>query len=199
MRLLLLVSEAHAGMPFVTLSDGASLRLEAISFFGVSLLVVAAGLRLLWNRLTPLPRLSYGRALGLTVLWGLCFHLILTMISGARELMTPGAWEKRGAIYGLKSETSLSALLERQRELVALREALWAYAEVHDGALPPHGFDPTIPEAAWLIEPYGLRVEYQPGLTMGGGHVPLAWEPEALGKPQLALYADGEIDTLELR
>jgi len=27
---------------------------------------------------------------------------VLTMISGARELMTPGAWEKDGAIYRLK-------------------------------------------------------------------------------------------------
>jgi hypothetical protein len=35
-------------------------------------------------------------------LWGLLFLLILTMISGARELMTPGAWEKHGSTYELK-------------------------------------------------------------------------------------------------
>jgi hypothetical protein len=37
-------------------------------------------------------------------LWGLLFLLILTMISGARELMTPGAWEKHGSTYRLKDE-----------------------------------------------------------------------------------------------
>jgi hypothetical protein len=29
------------------------------------------------------------------------FLLVLTMISGARELMTPGAWEKKGFTYQL--------------------------------------------------------------------------------------------------
>ena len=37
------------------------------------------------------------------VLWGLLFMLVLTMISGARELLTPGAWEKKGATYQLKA------------------------------------------------------------------------------------------------
>ena len=31
-------------------------------------------------------------------------HVVLAMISGARELMTPGAWEKHGATYRLKEE-----------------------------------------------------------------------------------------------
>jgi hypothetical protein len=36
------------------------------------------------------------------VLLGLCFNLILLMIAGTRELMTPGAWEKGKTIYQLK-------------------------------------------------------------------------------------------------
>ena len=70
------------------------------------MLLVSAGLiQLLWNSLrksfTRLPRLNYPRAIGLVVLWGLLFIVVLTMISGARELMTPGAWEKQGATYRL--------------------------------------------------------------------------------------------------
>jgi hypothetical protein len=42
---------------------------------------------------TVLPRLTYPEALGVIALWGLLFLLVLTMISGDRELMTPGAWK----------------------------------------------------------------------------------------------------------
>lgn len=106
--LLLLCTPAHAGMPSITLTDVAGARFEAISFFIVLLLLVAFCVRVLWNYLgkdfPKLPRLSYGRALAGVTLWGLVFLLILTMISGARELMTPGAWEKHGATYELKDK-----------------------------------------------------------------------------------------------
>ena len=49
-----------------------------------------------------LPKLNFWRALGLTVLWGLLFMVVLTMISGGRELMTPGAWDRQGATYKLR-------------------------------------------------------------------------------------------------
>src|SRR5438270_1167539 len=94
-----------AGMPSVSLSDAASLRLQTISFFLVLFLGSAVVIRWGWNALRTdfprLPRLSYGRALGLVGLWGLLFLLVLTMISGARELMTPGAWKKDGPTYTL--------------------------------------------------------------------------------------------------
>jgi hypothetical protein len=50
-----------------------------------------------------LPVLTFGRALALVTLLGFLFVLVLTMISGARELMTPGAWVKDGLKYKLKS------------------------------------------------------------------------------------------------
>jgi len=97
---------AQAGMPGVSLTDVAVVRLEAISFFLVVLLASALIIRWLWNYLasdfTWLPRLNYLRALGLATLWGLLFVIVLTMISGARELMTPGAWERDGATYQLR-------------------------------------------------------------------------------------------------
>ena len=95
-----------AGMPSFTLTDLARMRLDAISFFLAMLLVSAWGVQLLWNALAKdfpkLPRMTYRRALIAITLWGFLFVLVLTMISGARELLTPGAWEKNGATYKLK-------------------------------------------------------------------------------------------------
>jgi len=95
-----------AGMPTFRLDDVARLRMQTISFFLLGFFVSSLLIKLLWNNLRKdfprLPRLSYGKALGLVTLWGLLFVLVLTMISGARELITPGAWEKQGATYRLK-------------------------------------------------------------------------------------------------
>lgn len=98
---------ALAGMPVpYTLRELARLRFETISFFILVLLVCACLVQLIWNSLRSgfarLPRLTYGKALGVVVLWGLLFSVVLAMISGARELMTPGAWERNGATYRLK-------------------------------------------------------------------------------------------------
>jgi hypothetical protein len=88
-----------------TLSKLARLRLNAISFFLVLVLASGWAVKLIWNSLAKdfpkLPRISYLRSLGLVALWGLLFVLVLTMISGARELMTPGAWRKKGLTYEL--------------------------------------------------------------------------------------------------
>lgn len=89
-----------------TLTYLAGLRLVSISFFLLVLFLSAVAIRWIWNSLRPaftsLPKLSYWRSVGLVVLWGLLFTIIMTMISGARELLTPGAWEHHGATYRLK-------------------------------------------------------------------------------------------------
>ena len=99
---------ALAGMPSVTLAEVPRMRLSGISFFLAVILIVALGIMGLWNVLRRdfprMPRLSYARALALTVLLGLCFNVVLLMIAGTRELMTPGAWEKSGITYELKSK-----------------------------------------------------------------------------------------------
>ena len=98
--------EILAGMSTFTLTDLARMRIDAISFFLLVLLLSAWGVQRLWNALAKdfvrLPTMSYKRALGVITLWGFLFVLVLTMISGARELLTPGAWEKNGATYKLK-------------------------------------------------------------------------------------------------
>jgi hypothetical protein len=117
--LFLGTAEAKAGMPSVTLADLRTAmrtglnevgrqRLEVISFFLLVLFGCAWLVQRVWNSMRKefpiLPRLSFPRAGGVIVLWGLLFVLVLTMISGARELMTPGAWEKVGLTYRLVPE-----------------------------------------------------------------------------------------------
>jgi hypothetical protein len=111
---VLFAASAEAGMAaptlediprYLTLSKLAKLRLDAISFFLAGLLASGWAIQLIWNSLAKdfpkLPRISYLRSLGLIAMWGLMFLLVLTMISGARELMTPGAWRKNGLTYEL--------------------------------------------------------------------------------------------------
>ena len=107
--LLLLAPAALAGMPrpvVWVLTPSAETRVKAISFFVAVILVSALAVKWIWNRLRRdfprLPRATYGKALGMVVLWGALFVLVLTMISGARELLTPGAWRPNGATYELR-------------------------------------------------------------------------------------------------
>lgn len=80
-------------------------RLDAISFFVAVFLFSTWGVQGLWNYLArdwqALPRITFARAFSLVLLMGMLFAVVLTMISGARELMTPGAWEKVGWTYKL--------------------------------------------------------------------------------------------------
>src|SRR5262245_25912264 len=144
----------RAGMPSFTIADlprtrSLSLseltraRLEAISFFLAGLLVCAGVIRGIWNSLRGdfprLPRLSYGKAVGVVILWGLLFVLVLTMISGARELLTPGAWEKQGATYRLARDPAeaVSRQINGRYEAIArLGEALFREARAHGRVFP---------------------------------------------------------------
>jgi hypothetical protein len=113
LALAMLAAIAQAGMPevddyrpYVTvlrLGESSERILEAISFFLAVLLLVPLVVRWLWNSLRrdfpALPRISYGKSLGLVVLWGLLFLVVLTMITATREMMTPGTWQKKGLLY----------------------------------------------------------------------------------------------------
>jgi hypothetical protein len=208
--------EARAGMPSFTLadiqrsfrlglSDPTRMRVEAISFFLLGLLVCAAVIRWTWNSLRRefprLPRLSYGKAMGVVVLWGLLFVLVLTMISGARELMTPGAWEKQGLVYRLASdgpepiERQISA---RHEALSRLARALFRYSQSHGHTFPPAEGTPDIPDELWRMPtPSGQRYVYVGGTGHGGGEVLhsriLAYEGDEFGPERLVLMSDSEI------
>ena len=92
---------ALAGMPSITLSDLARMRIQTISFFLLVFLLCSWIVHRIWNGLGKdfswLPVLSFRRAMGLVALWGLLFVLVLTMISGARELMTPAPGKRKAS------------------------------------------------------------------------------------------------------
>lgn len=197
----LLPRDAHAGMPSLTLTDLARMRVETMSFFLVVLLASALAVMLLWNWLRRdfgrLPRLTYFKSLGVVSLWGLLFILVLTMISGARELMTPGAWEKTGLTYRLAADGSHpepSPEMIRREKLQALKLALWAHAESTGGTLPGRGGLSEIPQSVWQTpDPSRIEYIYVPGRSVGSGREVVAYEPAALGPDRFALLSDGSI------
>ncbi len=158
-----------------------------------------------------LPRLSYAKALCVVTMWGLLFVLVLTMIAGARELMTPGAWEKQGKTYRLAqppepapSSTEDSMESARFPKLESLRRALWEYADTHQGHFPSERSDTAIPADKWrLPDPSGLRYLYVGGLqaakqgSLSSPNVPLAYEPEFYDSGRLVLFTDGHIQRME--
>ena len=82
------------------LTDVARARLDSISFFLAIYVLCAVLFRWVWNVLARdfawMPRLTFKKSLAVLVVAGLFMYFILTMISGARELLTPGAWARNG-------------------------------------------------------------------------------------------------------
>ncbi len=211
MSLAVCTPRVHAGMPSIRLTDIASLRIQTVSFFLVLTLVSAWGIKGLWNGLAKdfprWPKLTYRGALSGTILWGLLFLVVLTMISGARELMTPGAWEKNGFTYQLASQQQPDSPKlapepvvtdeERRRSLDALRSALWGHAAAHDAAFPES------PESAQFSEDFwrqpgdlDIRYHYVPSRRAGREREVLAFENAVYGDgKQWILYTDGSIET----
>ncbi len=191
-------------MPSVTLTDAASMRLQSISFFLVVFLTSALVIRWVWNALATdfprLPRLSYWKSLGLVGLWGILFLLVLTMISGARELMTPGAWKKDGLTYTLGDQKSPEESAQptpteevRRNKLKSLFTSLAAYAVSHEGRYPSES-DATIPNHLWRTpHASGMRYVYVPNRTTNDPGRVLACEPELFGEWRLVLFTNGDI------
>jgi hypothetical protein len=145
-----------------------------------------------------LPALTYGRSLSLVVLWGLLFVVVLTMISGARELMTPGAWQKQGWTYRLAEPASppLSSRTERREALERLRLALWQYAATHEGQFPAEG-DPAFDPSLWEIPHWpGQRFRRTNEVGADDAGRLLVYEPELEGDEQQVILTNGLIGTM---
>jgi hypothetical protein len=189
---------SYAGMPSFALRDIYRLRFQEISFFIFLLLVCAFLFQLLWNYavkgFSSLPRLNYRRSLCLASAFGLLMLLILTMISGIREVLTPGAWRKQGSAYRLNDPSQEPA---RRRSLEHLRAALFDYARAHDGKFPLHDFAREIPEKVWESpDQAGSHYVYSGGLTTNGPGLVLALEPPNFGEKRFVLMISGEIRLL---
>jgi|SRR5215217_88007 len=203
--LLLTPAVALAGMPSFMLTDIAEQRLEAISFFIAIFLLVSLGVWALWNGLRRdvprLPRLSYRASLALVFLLGLGLQLVLSMIAGGRELMTPGAWEKKGVTYQVipappPSDADLLVQARRQR-LDELRVALWAHAAEHGGDFPQNDLGPELPATRWkVLGDSGLHFIYIGGQKADAPAAPLAYEPGLFGRERWVLFTDGDLRRL---
>jgi hypothetical protein len=190
-------------MPAVRLSDLARMRVEVISFFLVVFLASSAVVCVLWNWLrkdfSRLPRLSFVKACGVVGLWGLLFVVVLTMISGARELMTPGAWVLDGATYKLRDapqseENKAFDESERRQRLERLSAELTAFADTHDGRFPTRSEFEELPgDIRHAIGLPGVQFAYVPDLNRLGDVRLLAFEPVAYGSELLILLTDGAI------
>jgi hypothetical protein len=195
-------------MPLVKFSEAARPRLDVISFFLVGLLICAGIVMLVWNSLRKdfawLPRLTYPKACGVVVLWGLLFVIVLTMISGARELMTPGAWVKQGATYKLREsdqamlDRKVKQIAERSNRLVALHRNLTAYAEEHAGAFPASPEESGFDSESWeLVDVPGTTFLYVASRQTGGPPRPLAYEPQVYDDAQLVLMTNGRVERMQ--
>jgi hypothetical protein len=191
----LAAAPAWAGMAMPRFADMARARIEVISFFVVGFLLLALVYRWLWNSLArdfpKLPHLSYRGALGALIVSGLFIYVVLTMISGARELLTPGAWERSGVMYKIREpEQNPKPWLDtaRRASLERLRGALWKYASQHGGSFPPDDTEDEIPGDAWLsIDPNGLALVYLPGAKQDVGVNVIAYEPATFGANRFVL------------
>jgi len=185
---------AYAGMPSYSLTDIARMRLSAISFFLFLYFIASFILFGLWHFLrkefSALPRLSFKKALALVFLWGLAFQLVLVMIAGTRELMTPEAWERAGIVHQLAPDKFQQLLDIRRNKLERLRTELWRFAEEHNGEFPQEQL--SFSEEVWLTPVGKLKYQYVSGLTTQSPLIPLAYEPE--GSERMVLLSNGMIE-----
>lgn len=192
-------------MPSITLTEAAAARLNVVSFFLAGFLFCALLLKISWNLLARdfprLPKVRYKHALGMLLVSSLFLYVVLTMISGARELMTPGAWTKNGVTYELTPpDRDPKPWVEsaRRRALENLRDALWAFAANHAGEMPPHRETLEIPARLWSgVHPEGDPLAYVPGSRAGEGRRLVAYEPETFGARRFALLSDGSVIPME--
>ncbi len=183
--------------------SAADARWQALSFFAVCVLLSGWALKALWNYVRRdfswMPELSYGRSLGIVVLWGLLFVVVLTMISGARELMTPGAWKKQGWTYTLAEAKRPDDSAARDQALERLRFALWDYAARHEGRFPDED-DSVLDRALWVAPgPAQLRYVYRPGQSVDQTGSLLAFEPAMDAGNRRVLLTNGFIGAMSTR
>lgn len=128
---------------FDALSPIIDSRLQGLSFFLLLFLLCAAAFQWVWNWSRTdtgrLSKLTFRQALVLIFGWGMASLVVLTMISGARELMTPGAWQQQGWTYKLVNESGPlpdDSKPARRESLEQLRFQLFQFATKHEGKFP---------------------------------------------------------------
>ena len=194
-----MTATAQAGMSSIVLTEYGVRRITGLStalFFG--LVVSTLLVRFFWGLLvreTDWPKPTLAKSFAATFLGGLLFFLVLVMIAGSRELLTPGAWKSDGILYTLSSKPDvepnntapvLSEIEQARRQsLETLRDHLKRAAESKNG-LPTK--IPNDAGSLWVI-PFasGMRYEYHP--SPEDGHY-LVIAPKYLEGQRLAIVRD---------
>ncbi len=208
-------SPAYAGMPInpfqrlyetTRLTSLAQMRLASLAFFLLVFLGLAWVFMRVWNGfradLPVLPQLSYRRALGFLFVWTLAMSSVLSMITGARELMTPGAWERSDAVYRVGGIPAGAGALSREANLQRLGQGLVRWAATHGGRFPANSYGSEVPAEQWRTPtPAGDPYVYLGAQTLKPGDVPriLAFEPATFGDRRYALFTDGSVLLLSWR
>lgn len=187
-----------------TLTPWFDARLQTLSFFLAALAVVAVVVKWMWNLLQrdwpKLPRMTYRAALMTTGLWALLSIVILTMISGARELMTPGAWKQHGWTYQLADKSSQKSpsspemgqayrLRKRYEGMQRLSAWINSYVEKHQKFPESATEDPVWDVPTFPGQRYVVKVGPKPD---GDWNETIAFEPFQEG-PVYVLGNDGTI------
>jgi len=192
----------------VTISDFFLMRLELISVFLLGMVISTVVVQKVWNNFqtdfTSLPQLSFGKSFALVTLWGLLFVIVLTMISGARELMTPGAWIKKGNTYVLRESFTDTDVDEATRQLRERRKSHLQFIHtillddvLKRETLPKSKEDLPLPKRLWIvIETHGLEYVYVPGLASVADSNALIAEPEFFEDGRYVLWQDGRIELI---
>lgn len=185
--LLLNSGTVWAGMPSIRLTPEVHNNLTGISFaLFVILIVVSLLIFICWNLLfrgKDLPKITWFKSLIIALLGGVLFCLILVMIAGSRELLTPGAWKQKGVLYELSEKEVVlsrmpaydpqtllplndlpeSLVAARYAAIVRLRNALVQFQKDHDGKLPESIAKSGFVLDYWTIPASGdLFYVYQP-------------------------------------
>lgn len=202
-----------AGMPSLNLTDVANARLSSISFFLLLAFLSAFLVRVVWNSLRndfpALPQLTLKGAMAAVCLWGLAFVVVLTMISGARELMTPGAWQKNGLTYQLSTDANpkspavasevqaqLDQRLLRMNQLSQLNLRLQSFRHDHGQFPSQHEFEGIAGGLNTVPGDLPAQYLYRAGEPTDDNDSALVIEPAIFGNSQFVLTRSG---TLSLR
>jgi hypothetical protein len=151
-----------------------------------------------------MPKLSYRKTLAAAVLVGMLLAVVLTMIAGARELLTPGAWQKQGLLYRVvpaqpaaaHAPTDAQPVDQRMQRIQKLRDLLRQYARQHDGRFPKDADAAGIEASLWEVPGMsGVRYLYIPAPPHSESSPQiLVYEPNVLGDQQrFVLRTNGEI------
>jgi len=168
-------------------------------------LLASFGVQRLWNYVVvdfpAVPEISFKRAVAIMALWGLVFVVVLTMISGARELMTPQAWEPKpnGWTHQLANDQTDEAsekaeFVDRITALVRLHERLSAFARMHSGDFPQSAKQLELEDEMWQVPgQFGIQFTYLNGRNLNEPLSVLAHEPIGLDEPILVLLVNGQV------